>query len=84
MYWIAAGLRKNWFGIGDTSIFGEYGKINDPLDGRCLQLRRRSVAVGTNFAGVTDSTLTRWGVGLTQNLDKAATTLYVHYMQLYA
>ena len=82
-WWIGAGLRKNYFGIGDTSVFGEYGKINDALNGAALNLSTSTTAsdgaVG-NFAVVTDSALTKWGFGLMQNLDKAATTLYVHYM----
>ena len=79
MYWVAAGLRKNWFGIGDTSVFGEYGRINDAITGTAFNTTTGQAGVGTNFGGVTDSTMTRWGVGLTQNLDKAATTLYLNY-----
>ena len=40
-----------------------------------------SLVAGTpgNFTVVTDSGITKWGVGLIQNIDKAATTLYVSY-----
>ena len=83
MYWIGAGVRKNFFGLGDTSFYGEYGRINDSITGLAFDSRAVGQAgVGTNFTGVTDSTFTRWGVGMTQNVDKAATTLYLTYWNM--
>jgi hypothetical protein len=79
MYWVAAGIRRNWFGIGDTSVFMDYGRINDAAVGGALNLLSPS-GVGTNFGIVTDTTLTRWGVGITQNVDAANSTLYLHYI----
>src|SRR5262245_32036219 len=81
---IQAGITKNWFGFGNTALFGEYSKSNDWGAGD---------GVGRNFAapltgpgqvgvavnGVTDTTLTVWGVGITQNIDAAATELYLNY-----
>src|SRR5262245_40293368 len=81
---IQAGITKNWFGFGNTAIFGEYSKSNDWGAGD---------GVGRNFAapltgagqigvavnGVTSTELTVWGVGITQNIDAAATELYLNY-----
>ena len=78
MYWIAGGLRKNWFGLGDTSIYGEYSRMNDQVNGTALNLLTPSGA-GSNFSVVTDSGITKWGIGVIQNIDKAATTMFLSY-----
>ena len=64
---IQAGVRRNFFGIGDTSIYGEYGKHND--FGRF------------NTAGVAPNSdnLKIWGVGVVQSIDAAAMDLYLGY-----
>ncbi len=63
---IQAGVKRNFFGIGDTSIYGEYGKHND--FGRF------------NTAGVAGSdNLKIWGVGVVQSIDAAAMDLYLGY-----
>jgi hypothetical protein len=78
---IQAGITKNWFGPGNTAIFGEYSKSNDWGAG---------IGAGRTFAApagsglvsitnVTDTTLTVWGIGVTQNIDAAATELYLNY-----
>ena len=96
---IQAGIAKNWFGIGNTALYGEYGVATD----------WGAEAVGRNFAGnsavelpspaansvctptllnfttvngVTDTEMRIWGMGITQNVDAAASTLYLGYRQL--
>ena len=92
---IQAGISKNWFGIGNTAIYGEYGVETD----------WGAEAVGRNFAGtsatsgcpgansvctvalanfttvngVTDTELRMWGIGITQQVDAAASQLYLGY-----
>ena len=88
---IQAGISKNWFGYGNTSLYGEYGVANDwgadfATGGN----------IGRNFAapagtagftsvnGVTDTELTVWGLGIVQKFDAAATDLYVGYRHMSA
>ena len=77
---IQAGITKNWFGFGNTAIFGEYSKNNDwgaaNGAGRNFMLPPPG-AVAVN--GVTDTEMTVWGIGITQNIDAAATELYLNY-----
>jgi hypothetical protein len=81
---IQAGITKNWFGIGNTALFGEYSKSTDwgAADGAG---RNYAAPVGgfgaTTVAvnGVTATDLTVWGLGITQNIDAAATELYLNY-----
>jgi hypothetical protein len=75
---VQAGISKNWTGLGNTSIFGEYSVSNGWGAGK---FAGRDIAApvggGTAVNGVTDTQLTVWGVGITQNVDAAATTFYL-------
>jgi hypothetical protein len=91
-YWlIQAGIAKNWFGIGNTAIYGEYARVNNAA---ANDFPGRNFAGSSAFAtpftgtatqnfttvnGVTDTELNVWGLGITQNVDAAASTLYLGY-----
>jgi hypothetical protein len=91
---IQAGISKNWFGIGNTALYGEYGVATDwgaESAGRnfagnsavnCPAPNAVCSPALQNFTtvnGVTDTELRIWGVGITQNVDAAASTLYLSY-----
>ena len=87
-WYVQGGLRKNWFGLGDTSIYGEYARTTDPVTGLALNLSNGAGGTatgqvgGVNFAQITSSDSTVYGLGAVQNIDKAATSLYLgwrHY-----
>jgi predicted porin len=81
-WYIQAGIEQNWFGIGKTTLYGEYGFFET---GAGLN------AVGTvnqNFAGIVsaagNNTLvnadtTMWGLGINQEISAAAMDMYVSY-----
>jgi hypothetical protein len=59
---LQAGVTKNWFGPGNTSFYGEYGRADDFF---------KSVsAANTSEAAF-------WGVGVVQQIDSAAMELYL-------
>jgi hypothetical protein len=80
---IQGGIAKNWFGIGNTAIFAEYSKSNDwGAAGGIFAPNGRTFGVatipgGTAVAGVTDTGMTMYGLGITQNVDAAATEFYL-------
>jgi hypothetical protein len=79
---IQAGIAKNWFGLGNTALYGEYGKNEDW--GASTSITGRDFAApagpfGAAVIGVTGTEMTIWGLGITQNLDAAATQLYLGY-----
>src|SRR5262245_5921658 len=77
---VQAGVSKNWFGLGNTALYGEYGKQSDwggLVGGRNFSVANIPGAVAVN--GVTSTEMTVWGIGLMQNLDAAASTLYLSY-----
>jgi hypothetical protein len=66
-YYIKAGIRQKWLPYGATVVYGEYGVNDDKLD---------------NFLWVSNATsskLTQWGIGLVQEIDAAAMSLFVNY-----
>ena len=63
-WYVAAGVRKNFFGFGDTVLFGEYGNHNDFV---------KSV----NLALASD--VTNWGIGVNQYIDAAAMEVFLVY-----
>jgi hypothetical protein len=96
LHWlIQGGISKNWFGYGNTMIYGEYGKAEDfgaealgrtfvgqtsvttcPGDNAVCS---RTIDNFTAVAGVIGTDVRVWGVGIGQNIDAAASTVYLAY-----
>jgi len=94
---IQGGIQKNWFGYGNTSVYGEYGKANDwgaSDAGRNFNNSATSGCPGANsvctgalagftqVGGVTGTELTVWGAGIVQNFSAAATDIYLGYRHM--
>jgi hypothetical protein len=71
-WYVKAGIRKNWTGLGATIVYGDYAEYLDQLGPAALAL------------GATSSTLTRFGGGMAQEIDAAAMTVYVKYQHYQA
>ena len=70
-YWhLAAGISQNFFGLGATTIFGEYGNHKDMFG-----LQPGVAAAAT----ITSSEVTNWGIGIRQNIDAAAMEVFAVY-----
>jgi len=76
---VQAGITKNWFGPGNTALFGEYSKSTDWGAVKGAGRGFAGQAGSVDVLGVTDTELTVWGIGITQNIDAAATELYLNY-----
>ena len=103
---IQGGISKNWFGLGNTALYSEYGKALDwgaesagrPFAGNTSTLTCIEGTIGgtpnatctstlLNFTpvnGVIDTEMTIWGLGITQNVDAAASQLYLGYRNFQA
>jgi hypothetical protein len=83
---IQAGISKNWFGYGNTSVYGEYGVATDwgaNVGGRNFAAPANTTGF-TPVNGVTDTALRVWGAGIAQNFDAAATAVYLGYRHMEA
>ena len=73
-WYVKAGLRQRWTSLGHTVLYGEYGQKNDGID--CAN----GLAFDCDGANrVTGGQLTQWGVGIVQEIDSAAMSLWLSY-----
>jgi hypothetical protein len=74
-WYLAGGVRRNFFGYGDTVLFGEYYNAND------FFFQTRAVASSTTpFNGITgDDSASVWGIGVNQYIDAAAMEVFLVY-----
>jgi len=64
-YYLSGGIARNFFGIGDTVLFGEYSEWSN---------------MGKEFAAVGGaSSLEHWGIGIVQHVDAAAMEFWLTY-----
>lgn len=68
-WYVKAGIRKQWFSLGHTVLYGEIADYIDQLSPAALN------------AGATASELTRWGLGAVQEIDASAMSLWVRYRE---
>jgi hypothetical protein len=76
LYYVQGGIAKNWTGLGNTTVYGEWARVDDGIicgAGACV-----------NFGGnandiITSSQATVWGIGIVQNIDAASMELFLSY-----
>ncbi|MCV0369332.1 MULTISPECIES: porin [Filomicrobium] len=75
-WYVKAGLRRKWHALGHTVLYGEY--LNNEADGT------RFVAdPGVAGFGIpSDSGLDVWGLGVVQEIDAAAMSMWIKYRNL--
>jgi hypothetical protein len=85
-WYIQGGIEQNWFGIGKTTLYGEYGFY--AAGAGLLNGGATSGSANTGFAGIVsnaaNNTLvnadtTMWGLGINQEISAAAMDMYVSY-----
>ncbi len=79
---IQSGISRNWFGVGATTLYGEYGQTKNGFNTIGLESAGNAfvtgVAGGVAYSGdVTNQKM--WGLGISQSLDAAAMNLYLGY-----
>jgi hypothetical protein len=77
LWYVQGGISKNWTGLGNTVLYGEYARIDDPTSG----LLANSGGFGgiDDFVLVASSSATMWGLGVVQHIDAAAMEVYLAY-----
>ncbi len=68
-YYIKGGLRERWHPLGHTVLYGEYEKFSDATPDAIVD------------AGLTASTQL-WGLGVVQEIDAAAMSLWISYRHI--
>jgi hypothetical protein len=70
LLYLQGGVAKNWTGLGNTVLYGEYAKVKDAASGS---------APGFDVASTARGDATVWGLGVVQHIDAAAMELYLSY-----
>jgi predicted porin len=84
LWWVDGGIQKNWTGWGYTTVYGEWGRLDNGTAGLLANTAYPLLGPGTGgafpaTAFVTDSHVTWWGAGAVQTIDAAAMDLYIAY-----
>ena len=66
-WYVKAGLRRKWMPLGHTVLYGDYSERNDTF------------APNLALFGVTDSKVTQYGLGVVQEIDAAAMSMWINW-----
>lgn len=88
-WFVKAGIRKQWSSLGHTVLYGEYGQYNDMFGGfSCANtIDGPDNTIGdecreTGGIIITGSEIERWGLGIVQEIDSAAMSVWAKYVNL--
>lgn len=70
-YYVKAGIRQNWTGVGDTVFYGEYQRVD--ADGFKVKYE------GVKEVFDATSEFTQYGVGIVQYIDSASLQLHANW-----
>src|SRR5262245_18059365 len=72
MWQVQGGIAKNWTGLGNTVLYGEYAQVNDSFWWTSAGTPPAATGGGIGEASV-------WGFGIVQHIDAAAMELFLSY-----
>jgi hypothetical protein len=84
LWYVQAGISKNWTGLGKTVFYGEYSRVENGAENfsnNGVVLLVGPPAASTTPSGIPaiSSTAEMWGIGVVQHIDAAAMELYLSY-----
>jgi hypothetical protein len=84
-WYLQAGVSKNWFGYGNTTIYGAYGendysRVGPGGFGDAGLVRGNDGFDDDGISSIADVSATQWGFGVVQTFDSVATDFFAHYV----
>ena len=76
LWYVQGGVSKNWTGLGNTVLYGEYARVED------ARVDLGTLLVGSTVFVPTDTDM--WGLGVVQHVDAAAMELFLSYRRFSA
>jgi hypothetical protein len=76
MYYVQGGIAKNWTGLGNTVLYGEFANVDN--GGQAVFRDAAGAPAVSPLAGV-NTNVDVWGLGVVQHIDAAAMELYLSY-----
>jgi hypothetical protein len=78
---VQAGIEQKFFGLGKTTLYGEYVKLNNgnALNAGALRTVAATDVINTSGAAsfIASSEVKVWGLGINQSIDAAAADFYI-------
>jgi hypothetical protein len=78
LWYLNGGIAKNWTGLGNTVLYGEYANVEDGVASTTNTAAGGSASGGTSGLFAT-SDATVWGLGIVQHIDAAAMEVFLSY-----
>lgn len=72
-WYLKAGIRQKWMPVGSTVLYGEYGHRNDMYHPQLTDIDMNGTV------DIDGSRLRQWGLGVVQEIDAAAMSLWLNY-----
>jgi hypothetical protein len=80
---VQGGISQNWFGMGNTTIYGEYGAAFSDIDIKVPGFDGANETKTGSFWGIGVAVgVPLWGAGTVQTIDAAAMELYLGYRRI--
>jgi hypothetical protein len=76
LWYVNGGITKNWTGLGNTVLYGEYARVEDGVQSTTNSLAGGSAVAG-GFGASSEATV--WGLGVVQHIDAAAMEVFLAY-----
>jgi hypothetical protein len=78
LLYLQGGIAKNWTGLGNTVLYGEWAEVRDAIKGTAsTTLPFDGSAPDVNGVNLGDANM--WGLGIVQNVDAAAMSMFLSY-----
>ena len=78
-FYLSGGIAKNFFGLGDTVLYGEYSEWKGTSQDTTVTTFAAPGVVDVSTGGLSGDKLTHWGVGIVQHVDAAAMEFWLSY-----
>jgi hypothetical protein len=80
-YYLKGGIRQRWNPLGHTVLYGEYMRAENNLGASIDALDGNGNVIG-NFGTADETSVRMWGLGVVQEIDAAAMSMWLKYRNL--
>jgi predicted porin len=76
LWYVNGGISKNWTGLGNTVLYGEYARVDDGI-ASSTNTKAGGSAFQNGTPGTSEANV--WGIGVVQHIDAAAMEVFLAY-----
>jgi len=76
LWYVNGGIAKNWTGLGNTVLYGEYARVDDGI-ASSTNTKAGGSFFQNGIPGTSEANV--WGLGIVQHIDAAAMEVFLSY-----